>query len=92
MKVAATILIATTALVSSVAFAQSAPDTNKTRAQVRAELVAAERDGLIPVSNVDYPPGADTVARNQADFARTEKFEQNHPHFVVAGVDKLIGQ
>ena len=37
-------------------------------------------------------PGSDTVARKQADFVRTETFEQKHPHFVVAGVDKLIGQ
>jgi hypothetical protein len=43
-----------------------------TRAQVRAELLQAEETGLIPTLNAEYPPSADTIARNRAHFQQTE--------------------
>lgn len=45
----------------------------KTRAQVRAELLHAEEAGLAPVHKNDYPPSAETVARNRARFQQIEQ-------------------
>lgn len=46
--------------------------SGKTRAQVREELVEAQRMGLVPSSKTDYPPSAATIARNQARFQQVE--------------------
>ncbi|MBR8324053.1 MULTISPECIES: DUF4148 domain-containing protein [Burkholderia cepacia complex] len=51
-----------------VAFAQSA-DHTVTRADVRAALIQAERDGTLPTSNWDYPPSTQTIARNRELYA-----------------------
>ncbi|MCA8405794.1 DUF4148 domain-containing protein [Burkholderia cenocepacia] len=51
-----------------VAFAQSAEHT-VTRADVRADLIQAERDGTLPTSNWDYPPSTQTIARNRELYA-----------------------
>jgi hypothetical protein len=51
-----------------VAFAQSA-DHTVTRADVRADLIQAERDGTLPTSNWDYPPSTQTIARNRELYA-----------------------
>ena len=51
-----------------VAFAQTA-DHTVTRADVRADLVRAERDGTVPTSNWDYPPSTQTIARNRELYA-----------------------
>ena len=85
MKTAARILIASSVLLSSVALAQTAPDAPKTRAEVRQELIAAQRAGQIPTSDVDYPPSADTVRRNQDLYRMAEQFEQRHPRFASLG-------
>lgn len=45
----------------------------KTRAQVRAELLQAEEAGLTPVHKNDYPPSAETVARNRVRFQEIEQ-------------------
>ncbi|GJH28593.1 hypothetical protein AWB71_05072 [Caballeronia peredens] len=37
----------------------------KTRAQVVAEMIQAQRDGLIPTSKNDYPPSERTIERNK---------------------------
>jgi len=62
------------------AFAQSAddgvaapstsasPNAGTTRAEVRAELVQAEAQGLLPTSNNDYPPTPEMIARNRAEY------------------------
>lgn len=44
-----------------------------TRAQVRAELLQAEKAGVIPALNAEYPPSTDTIARNRAHFQRTQQ-------------------
>jgi hypothetical protein len=85
MKLAARILIASSVLISSVALAQTAPDAPKTRAQVRAELIAAQQAGQIPTSDVDYPPSADTVRHNQQLYRLSEKFDAKHPRFASTG-------
>jgi hypothetical protein len=46
----------------------------KTRAQVRAELLQAEEAGWIPAGNTRYPPSAETMARNRAQFQQAEKW------------------
>ena len=46
--------------------------TGKTRAQVRAELLQAEEAGLVPANKIDYPPSAQTIARNRARFQQVE--------------------
>ena len=43
----------------------------KTREQVREELVQARRDGLLPYKRYEYPPSADTIARNKELYAIT---------------------
>ncbi len=53
--------------------AEGSAGVGKTRAQVRAELLQAEEAGLIPTLNAEYPPGADTIARNRAHFRQTEQ-------------------
>jgi hypothetical protein len=73
-----------TSLVSSAALAQSATNTGKTRAEVKAELVAAERSGQIPVSDADYPSSADTIKYNHDVYVRAEQFSERHPHSVLA--------
>ena len=73
-----------TSLVSTAAFAQSASNTGETRAQVKAELIAAERAGQIPVSDTNYPPSADVVQHNHDLYVRAQQFEQKHPHSVLA--------
>lgn len=45
----------------------------KTRAQVRAELLEAQRAGLAPVHKNDYPPSAETIARNRVRFQQIEQ-------------------
>ncbi len=46
----------------------------KTRAQVRAELLQAQRMGLIPAASTRYPADATTIARNQARFQQAEPY------------------
>jgi Domain of unknown function (DUF4148) len=46
--------------------------TGKTRAQVRSELLQAEEAGLLPTPRNDYPPSAETIARNRARFQQIE--------------------
>jgi hypothetical protein len=48
--------------------AQEAP-AGKTRAEVRAELVQAEAQGLLPTGRNDYPPSAATINQNRALYA-----------------------
>ncbi|WP_406868889.1 DUF4148 domain-containing protein [Paraburkholderia fungorum] len=50
------------------AFAQSSPGS-LTRAEVYAQLVQAEADGLVPAPRSDYPPSAEAVARNREIYA-----------------------
>ncbi|WP_052409808.1 DUF4148 domain-containing protein [Paraburkholderia oxyphila] len=54
-----------------VADVSAAPD--KTRAQVRAELLQAGEQGLLPPRWIDYPPSAATRARNRENFLRLEQ-------------------
>lgn len=50
------------------AFAQATPH-GVTRAEVHAQLVEAQADGLVSVPKNDYPPSADTIARNKELYA-----------------------
>ncbi|MGF6600220.1 hypothetical protein P3T23_004955 [Paraburkholderia sp. GAS448] len=50
------------------AFAQTST-SGLTRAEVRAQLVEAEADGLVPAPKNDYPPSAQTIARNREVYA-----------------------
>ncbi|MFM0374409.1 DUF4148 domain-containing protein [Paraburkholderia aspalathi] len=50
------------------AFAQSSTG-GLTRAEVHAQLVQAEADGLVPAPKSDYPPSAEAVARNREIYA-----------------------
>lgn len=68
----------------STATAQEAPaathstSTSKSRAQVREELVEAQRMGLIPSGKTDYPPSPQTIARNQVRFQQAAPFWRAH--------------
>ncbi|MFM0175575.1 DUF4148 domain-containing protein [Paraburkholderia sediminicola] len=50
------------------AFAQSSPH-ELTRAEVRAQLLQAEADGLVPAPKEDYPPSAQAIARNREIYS-----------------------
>ncbi|WP_063532639.1 DUF4148 domain-containing protein [Burkholderia sp. MSMB1589WGS] len=69
---AAAAAVAASALTATAALA-STPDApqGKTRAQVRAELIQAYRDGVIPTSDGDYPPSQATIDANRARLAAT---------------------
>ncbi|ERJ34024.1 hypothetical protein L810_3578 [Burkholderia sp. AU4i] len=41
------------------------PVRGKTRAEVYAELIQAQKDGLIPSGKADYPPSQATIQRNR---------------------------
>ncbi|HWT38464.1 MAG TPA: DUF4148 domain-containing protein [Paraburkholderia sp.] len=43
--------------------------TGKTRAEVRAELVQAQREGFVPAPKHDYPPSAEEVQHNAEIYA-----------------------
>lgn len=68
MKTLATVSFAI--LISAVAGTAFAGTSQEglTRAQVRAQLVQAERDGVIPTSDVSYPPTAAQIAQNRAEY------------------------
>ncbi|HDR9482569.1 TPA: DUF4148 domain-containing protein [Burkholderia aenigmatica] len=53
--------------------ADVSPAQGKTRAQVRAEIVRAGEDGMLPSRWVDYPPSAATRTRNRENFLRLEQ-------------------
>ena len=53
------------AVLSIAAISQAAAAQQKTRQEVRQELVRARHDGVIPSPNHDYPASPATVARNQ---------------------------
>jgi len=48
-----------------------------TRAEVRAQLVQAEADGLLPLHKNDYPPSQETIARNKQLYAIQHKHDGN---------------
>jgi hypothetical protein len=55
-----------------------------TSEQVRADLVAAQRAGVIPTSDTQYPPTPDEVAQNKALYQ--VQFGKSHePQRWVAG-------
>ncbi|WP_322058518.1 DUF4148 domain-containing protein [Paraburkholderia sp. J63] len=68
------------------------PALGKTRAQVRAELLQAGEEGMLPPRWVDYPPSAATRARNREDFLRVEqvwKAKGIIPATSVSGINGL---
>lgn len=46
----------------------------KSREQVRQELLEAHRQGLIPVTEADYPPSQRTIDANKARHAILEQY------------------
>jgi hypothetical protein len=43
----------------------------KTRAEVYAELVQAQKDGILPLNKNDYPPSEQTIQRNRDLYRAT---------------------
>jgi hypothetical protein len=83
--VAAATLAVLISAVASTAMADTVSSTGLTRAQVRAELVQAERNGTIPTSDVDYPPTPAQIAQNRAVYkaqfgmsTEPQQWLQNH--------------
>ncbi|MGS0894265.1 DUF4148 domain-containing protein [Burkholderia stagnalis] len=66
--IAAAALLAVALGTPLAAFAQ-ASSSGLTRAEVVADLIQAQRDGLVPTPNNDYPPSADTILRNRELYA-----------------------
>jgi len=59
------------------AFAQTT-QSGLTRAEVRAQLVEAEADGIVPASKIGYPPSAEMIARNKELYAIQHKHDTNN--------------
>ncbi|RQU79364.1 DUF4148 domain-containing protein [Burkholderia cenocepacia] len=53
---------------------QQTAASGKTREQVRAELVQAQKDGWLPVNKIDYPPSEAQIERNRQLYE-----ERNRP-------------
>ncbi|MFM0392233.1 DUF4148 domain-containing protein [Paraburkholderia phytofirmans] len=51
------------------AASQVAQAQGKSRAEVKQELVQAQHTGVIPSSKTQYPPDANTIARNKQTHA-----------------------
>jgi hypothetical protein len=71
--------------VAGTAMADTTSSTGLTRAEVRAQLVQAERDGTIPTNDVNYPPTPAQVAQNRATYkaqfgmsTEPQQWLQNH--------------
>ncbi|WDD93636.1 DUF4148 domain-containing protein [Burkholderia sp. FERM BP-3421] len=64
-----TLLLVLTCAAAPVLAQQSDMQPGKTRADVRAELIQAYRDGTIPTTDGDYPPSQTTIDINRARFA-----------------------
>ncbi|WP_321939651.1 DUF4148 domain-containing protein [Burkholderia cepacia] len=58
-------MIVAAAVLSIAAISQAAAAQQKTRQEVRQELVRARHDGVIPSPNHDYPASPAAVAHNQ---------------------------
>lgn len=56
----------------------AASSQGKTRAQVRAELIQAEQQGLVPAGNTRYPAGPALIARNAYDFQQAKAWWETH--------------
>ncbi|KVS28445.1 DUF4148 domain-containing protein [Burkholderia cepacia] len=65
MNIPRPMIVAAAAVLSIAAISQAAAAQQKTRQEVRQELVRARHDGVIPSPNHDYPASPATVARNQ---------------------------
>jgi hypothetical protein len=50
------------------------PAPDKTRAQVRQDLIEAERAGLVPSPKNDYPPSQAAIERNKARFGLAKHY------------------
>ena len=50
----------------------------KTREQVRAELIQAEKAGLVPAGNTRYPAGPSLIVRNQYNFQQAKSWWTAH--------------
>ncbi|WP_254067626.1 DUF4148 domain-containing protein [Burkholderia sp. L27(2015)] len=55
-----------------------AAPAGKTRAQVMQELVQAEKAGLVPSTEANYPPSDDAVRLNRARYAVQENWFDHH--------------
>jgi hypothetical protein len=71
--------------VAGTAMADTTSPAGLTRAEVRAQLVQAERDGTLPTNDVDYPPTPAQVAQNRAQYkaqfgmsTEPQQWLQNH--------------
>ena len=50
------------------------PGAEKTRGQVRQELIESEHAGLVPAGRTGYPPSQATINRNRVRFSLAEKY------------------
>ncbi|SAK92813.1 hypothetical protein AWB81_05047 [Caballeronia arationis] len=57
----------------------TAPGVAKTRAQVMAELYEARRLGLAPSGRQDWPPTEQSIRRNKARYAASQRWHETHP-------------
>ena len=72
-----TLSIAAMTMIGAVSSAAQAQ--GKSREQVTQELVKAQHDGVTPTSKTQYPPDANTIARNQQTHAVTRHKGEKAP-------------
>jgi hypothetical protein len=70
------------------ALSPAAQAQGKSREQVNHELVQAQHDGVTPTSKTQYPPDANTIARNKQTHAVTRHAGEKAPS--MDQHDKLV--
>ncbi|RQS93327.1 DUF4148 domain-containing protein [Burkholderia contaminans] len=65
MNIPRPMIVIAAAALAMAAFSQAVAAQQKTRQEVRQELVRARHDGVIPSPNHDYPASPAAVARNR---------------------------
>lgn len=83
MKASRLAALALVASIGSAAVAQTAMAQAKTREQVRAELIQAQHDGIVPFNKTQYPPSPETIAQKKELHAVTQHAGEKSP-----GVDQ----
>ncbi|MCP3711815.1 DUF4148 domain-containing protein [Paraburkholderia sp. CNPSo 3274] len=80
-----------TARVDGRVAANVGPVPGKTRAQVRADLLQAGEEGMLPLRWVDYPPSAATRTRNRENYLLLEQVWKEEGTIPATSVSKSSG-
>jgi len=78
MAIAATHADAPASATNTLSADSAAMAPGKTREQVRAELIQAEKAGVVPAGNTRYPAGPSLITRNAYNFQQAKSWWSAH--------------